>query len=222
MAKGWKLEPGRHALAARGVPTGRKSYVSSSVSKDKYREDSEQGRIARQNEHERLAKLINDVSTDAQKEVFASFESGDEYLFLQLFRTMTTEPVTPEKIDAALEVKVNSVEGDLSQLTPELVEYAQKKGWLDYLTEVEINEGMGKIKPQGLAGELAVEHQKREEAKKPKLELLDKDGNAFAILGKARKVAMANNMPWENIQKEATSGDYDHLLQTMMKYFDVE
>jgi hypothetical protein len=28
MAKGWKLEPGRHALAARGVPTGRRQRRS--------------------------------------------------------------------------------------------------------------------------------------------------------------------------------------------------
>jgi len=57
---------------------------------------------------------------------------------------------------------------------------------------------------------------------KPKLELVGNDGNAFAVLGKARRVALANDLDWEAIQKEATNGDYDHLLQTMMKYFEVE
>jgi len=56
---------------------------------------------------------------------------------------------------------------------------------------------------------------------KPELELLGNDGNAFAILGKARRVAQANDMDWEKIQKEAMDGDYDHLLQIMMKYFEV-
>jgi hypothetical protein len=57
---------------------------------------------------------------------------------------------------------------------------------------------------------------------KPALKLLGTDGNAFSILAKARRVALANNMDWEAIQKEASDGDYDHLLQTMMKYFEVE
>jgi len=56
---------------------------------------------------------------------------------------------------------------------------------------------------------------------KPELELLGNDGNAFFILGKAQRVARKNNMDWDKIQAEATNGDYDHLLQTMMKYFEV-
>jgi len=56
---------------------------------------------------------------------------------------------------------------------------------------------------------------------KPVLALLGQDGNAFVILGKAQRVARNNDMDWDKIQAEATSGDYDHLLQTMMKYFEV-
>jgi len=56
---------------------------------------------------------------------------------------------------------------------------------------------------------------------KPTLNLLDQDANAFFILGKAQRVAKEYNMDWETIKKEAMSGDYDHLLQTMMKYFEV-
>lgn len=56
---------------------------------------------------------------------------------------------------------------------------------------------------------------------KPELYLVDIDSNAFAILGKARRVARKNDMDWDVIHSEATSGDYDHLLQTMMKHFEV-
>jgi hypothetical protein len=57
---------------------------------------------------------------------------------------------------------------------------------------------------------------------KPKLQLSGEDGNAFFILGKAQRLARENNMNWGEIKSEATSGDYDKLLQTMMKYFEVE
>lgn len=56
---------------------------------------------------------------------------------------------------------------------------------------------------------------------KPELELVGTDGNAFALLGKARRVALQNEMDWDTIKKEAMAGDYDHLLQTLMKHFDV-
>lgn len=57
---------------------------------------------------------------------------------------------------------------------------------------------------------------------KPKLKLVGEDGNAFAILGRASRVAKENNMDWEVIRKEAMAGDYNHLLSTMMKYFDTD
>lgn len=57
---------------------------------------------------------------------------------------------------------------------------------------------------------------------KPVLVLTGKDGNAFSILGNARKVALKNDMDWGKISAEATSGDYGHLLETMGNYFEVE
>lgn len=57
---------------------------------------------------------------------------------------------------------------------------------------------------------------------KPTLKIIGEDGNAFVILGKAQRVARENDMDWKTIQAEATTGDYDHLLRTMMKYFEVE
>lgn len=56
---------------------------------------------------------------------------------------------------------------------------------------------------------------------KPELKLLGTDGNIFSIFAKARRVALANGMDWEAIQKEASEGDYNHALQVMMKYFEV-
>lgn len=60
---------------------------------------------------------------------------------------------------------------------------------------------------------------------KPKLKLVGTDGNAFSLVGKAHQCYRENRAvmttPWKEIQDEATSGDYDHLLQTLMKYFDV-
>jgi len=59
---------------------------------------------------------------------------------------------------------------------------------------------------------------------KPKLEILGEDGNAFYILGKARKAAFDDGWSATKIQEfmdEAMSGNYDHLLQTCMKFFNV-
>lgn len=56
---------------------------------------------------------------------------------------------------------------------------------------------------------------------KPKLKIIGTDGNAFALLGRAQRVARDNNIDFEPILKEATSGDYNHLLATLSKYFEV-
>lgn len=56
---------------------------------------------------------------------------------------------------------------------------------------------------------------------KPKLKIIGTDGNAFALLGKAQRTAIENNMDWTTIQEEAMSGDYDNLLATLDKYFEV-
>lgn len=58
--------------------------------------------------------------------------------------------------------------------------------------------------------------------KKPVLKIIGTNGNAFAILNKAQRVAKQNGMDWDKIRTEATSGNYDNLLCVMMKYFDVE
>lgn len=58
---------------------------------------------------------------------------------------------------------------------------------------------------------------------KPVLEI--RDGNAFAILGCARKAARRAGWSQGQIKKvtdEMTSGDYDNLRFVAAKYFEIE
>lgn len=60
---------------------------------------------------------------------------------------------------------------------------------------------------------------------KPVLKIIGEDGNAFFILGKARKVAKQNEWSKQQIKTfmdEAMGGNYDHLLFVCMKYFTVK
>ena len=55
--------------------------------------------------------------------------------------------------------------------------------------------------------------------------LVGVDGNAFSILGQVRKAMRQALVPAEQIKEymmEATSGDYDHLLQTTMQWVNVK
>jgi len=55
------------------------------------------------------------------------------------------------------------------------------------------------------------------------LELEGLDGNAFSILGAFRSAARRQGWAREEIDSavaEAMSGDYNHLLMTMIKYTD--
>ena len=59
---------------------------------------------------------------------------------------------------------------------------------------------------------------------KPKVKLVGKDGNAFFILGTVKNALKKAGMKKEaeSFFKEASSGDYDNLLQTCMKYVEIE
>jgi hypothetical protein len=57
-----------------------------------------------------------------------------------------------------------------------------------------------------------------------KLKLVGEDGNAFAILGRLQRALRRAEVPADEIKAvmdEAMSGDYDHLLQTVMQTVDV-
>ena len=56
------------------------------------------------------------------------------------------------------------------------------------------------------------------------VELVGQDGNGFAIIGRVRKAMQRAGLTSEQVKEftdEAASGDYDHLLQTCMKYVEV-
>jgi hypothetical protein len=55
------------------------------------------------------------------------------------------------------------------------------------------------------------------------VQLSDEDGNAFAILGRTTRALRQAGLAQDEIDQyyaEATSGDYDHLLQTTMRWVD--
>ena len=71
----------------------------------------------------------------------------------------------------------------------------------------------------------AMEIKDREpKADRPVLVLVGEDGNAFAVLGRARRALQAAGRgdEWPTFVAEATAGDYNHLLVTTMEWFDVE
>lgn len=56
------------------------------------------------------------------------------------------------------------------------------------------------------------------------VQLTGNDGNAFHILGRVGKALKRGGVSKEQVEaftEEATSGDYDHLLQTCMKWVNV-
>lgn len=58
-----------------------------------------------------------------------------------------------------------------------------------------------------------------------KVKLVGEDGNAFAIMGRVTVALRHVNVPSDEIkafQTQATSGNYDQLLQTCMEWVDCE
>jgi pyrroline-5-carboxylate reductase len=57
------------------------------------------------------------------------------------------------------------------------------------------------------------------------VKLAGSDGNAFAILGKVRRALIENGVSKEEaaqFMQEAMTGNYDHLLQTCMRWVNCE
>lgn len=55
--------------------------------------------------------------------------------------------------------------------------------------------------------------------------MVGEDGNAFSILGRVKRIMRRADLPdseWEAFHTEATSKDYDHLLMTVMRWFEVD
>lgn len=69
---------------------------------------------------------------------------------------------------------------------------------------------------------ISIEMEKSMKPKYPKIfvQLTGQNGNAFAILGIVNKALQRGGVSKEDrdaFMAEATNGDYDHLLQTVMK-----
>lgn len=65
----------------------------------------------------------------------------------------------------------------------------------------------------------------RPEQNLPRVKLIGRDGNAFYILGACKKAAMKAGWAheqWTAFHTEATSRDYNHLLATVIRQFDIE
>lgn len=63
-----------------------------------------------------------------------------------------------------------------------------------------------------------------EDRKRPTLKLIGANGNAFAIIGLARRAAVKagwSPCDWDAFKKKAMAGDYDNLLRVTMEHFDV-
>ena len=58
-----------------------------------------------------------------------------------------------------------------------------------------------------------------------KVKLIGTNGNTFALISKVRQAMKRAGIPQEEISavvEEAMSGDYDHVLQTLMAAVDVQ
>ena len=54
--------------------------------------------------------------------------------------------------------------------------------------------------------------------------LIGEDGNAFAIIGRVRRALRLANVPEDRVNeftKQATSGDYNHLLTTVTEWVNI-
>lgn len=54
---------------------------------------------------------------------------------------------------------------------------------------------------------------------KVEIDLTGPDGNAFVLIGLARKWSKQLGLDADEIDKEMTSGDYENLVDTLEKYF---
>lgn len=57
------------------------------------------------------------------------------------------------------------------------------------------------------------------------VKLVGEDGNAFSIIARVQRALRTKGVPAEEIdafRAEATSGDYDHLLRTVIQTVEVE
>ncbi len=95
--------------------------------------DVYRGRYLHYGDISEIRKQTLSVANSEQKNILDNMMEGDEVMFYNDFIryiNYDVNNISRENIDKCLMVSINSVEGDTSQLSDELVEYANKKGWL--------------------------------------------------------------------------------------------
>lgn len=60
---------------------------------------------------------------------------------------------------------------------------------------------------------------KKKKNSKIVVDLTGPQGNAFYLLGLAKKLCKDNDGVWDIVSKQMQSGDYEHLVATFDKYF---
>ena len=64
----------------------------------------------------------------------------------------------------------------------------------------------------------------RKPEKRPTVKLVGENGNAYGIMGRVKRALRSGGADQEYINRylqESMVGDYDHLLQTALKYVEV-
>lgn len=64
-----------------------------------------------------------------------------------------------------------------------------------------------------------IKSQKELKSRGIEIDLSGPQGNAFFLLGTAQRYAKQLELDWDEVQKEMTAGDYDHLVETFDNYF---
>lgn len=75
------------------------------------------------------AAQVLSAATPAQINTLRNIDPYEEFCFFDLIGK-SEEPMSADLIDSYLHVSVNAVEGDITQLSPALTEYATQKGWI--------------------------------------------------------------------------------------------
>ena len=76
------------------------------------------------------SKEVMNVATFEQKKVLKDMQEGSEWLLLDIIRRLSKKDgLDPRVIDNAMQISINTVDGDESQLEDELINYGKKKGW---------------------------------------------------------------------------------------------
>lgn len=94
-----------------------------------------------------------------------------------------------------------------------------------FMTAVESREEGEKVIAEMRKTSKALSREALHKPERPTVRLVGEDGNAYSIIGRVKEALRRAGYSKEQLlefQREATSGDYDNVLATAMKWVDVE